>query len=92
MWRNHRIIFQDHLKYICNDIVKPLCVGILCHSKHVQDMHYLAKYLPTPSRKGDIFEEAIWKVRDKELSEHDIQVSIKYRLHSSMQDELEDNQ
>ena len=29
MWRKHRITFQDHVKYICNDIVKPFRVGVL---------------------------------------------------------------
>ena len=23
MWRKHRSIYQDHLKYVCNDILKP---------------------------------------------------------------------
>ena len=29
MWRKHRSAFQDHVKYMHNDIVKPFRVGIL---------------------------------------------------------------
>ena len=38
MWRKHQSIYQDHLKYIHNDIVKPFCVGILRYTKRVQEM------------------------------------------------------
>ena len=37
-------------------------------------------------------EKRIWKVGNKELSGHEIRVSIKEGLPSSMQDDLEDNQ
>ena len=60
MWRNHRSVYQDHLKYIRNDIVKPLCIKILRYAERVRDMHDLAKYLPTPLMKGDIAEAANW--------------------------------
>ena len=29
MWRNHWRIYQEHLRYVCNDIVKPFRVIIL---------------------------------------------------------------
>ena len=92
MWRKHRSVFQDHLKYIRNDIVKPLCVGILRYAKRVQDIHDLVKHLTPPLIKGGFYEASNWKFRNKELSIHEVWVSIKYGLPSSMQDELEDNQ
>ena len=92
MWRKHGIVFLDHLKYICNEIVKPFCVGILHHAERVQEMHELAKNLSTPLMKGNGYEAYNWKLRDKELSVYDIQVAIKDGIPSSMQDELEDNQ
>ena len=52
MWMKHRSVYQDHLKYVRNDIVKPLKVKILRYAEHVRDIHYLSKYLPTPSMKG----------------------------------------
>ena len=82
----------QRLKYICNDILKPFRVRILCYDECAQEMHEIARYPPRPSTKGEIFEAASWKVRDKELSVHDIRVDIKYGIPLSMQDELEDNQ
>ena len=65
MWRKHRSVFKDHTKYIRNDIVKPLCVGILRYAESVQEMHNLAKKLPQTSMKGESFEAANWKVHKK---------------------------
>ena len=42
--------------------------------------------------KGESFDEASWKFRGKEFSEHVIRVAIKDGPPSSMYDELEDNQ
>ena len=48
IWRKHRRVFQEHLKYICNDIVKPFRVRIIHYTECVQEMHDLAKHLHTP--------------------------------------------
>ena len=48
MWRKHRSVYQDYLKYICNDIVKPLCVVILRYVERVHNMHDLVKRLTPP--------------------------------------------
>ena len=91
MWRKHCSVFQDHLKYICNAIVKPFCVRILRYAERVQDMQNLEKHLPPPSMKVDIFESDIWKGRYKEFSVNEIRVDIKDVLPLFIQDELEDN-
>ena len=65
MWRKHRSIFQDYLKYIRNNIVKPFCVRICCYAYRVQDMYDLAKNLPPPSMKGNGYKSANWKVCNK---------------------------
>ena len=41
MWRKHRSIYQDHLKYVRNDTVKNSRVRILCYAKRVTEMHDL---------------------------------------------------
>ena len=56
MWRSHRGVFHDDLKYICNDIVKPFRVRIIYYVERVQEMHELVKHLPPPSMKGDCYE------------------------------------
>ena len=33
IWRKHRSVFQDHLKYIHNDIVNPFCVEFFLYSE-----------------------------------------------------------
>ena len=53
MWRKHRSVYQDHMKYVCNDIEKPFKVKILRYSESVREMHDLAKYLPPPSMKAE---------------------------------------
>ena len=65
MRRKHRSVFQNHLKYISNGIVKPFYVKIIHYSERVVDMHDLAKQLPTPLMKGDGYEDNNWKSRDK---------------------------
>ena len=91
MWRNHLSVYQDHPKYIHNDIVKPFRIGVICHIEHVMVIHDLVRYLPPPSMKGRGYEAANWKVRYQELSVNDIWVAIKDELPSSMQNELEEN-
>ena len=41
MWKKHRSIFQYHVKYIHNDIVKNFRSGILQYAKRVREMHDL---------------------------------------------------
>ena len=53
MWRKHRSIFQYHVKYIHNDILKTFRFVILQYSECIREMHDLAKYLPPPSKKED---------------------------------------
>ena len=88
MWGKHHSIFQDYLNYTRNEIVKPLCVGILRYAEHVQDIHDLAKHLTPPSTKGESFETDNWTVSNKELSVQEIRVAIKGGISSPMQDDL----
>ena len=43
MWRKNRSVYQDHMTYVRNDIVKLLKVKILCYDERMQEMHELAK-------------------------------------------------
>ena len=65
MRRKYRSVFQDHLKYICNEIVKKFRVIIIHYAERVQDTHDSAKHLRPPSMKGNGYESANWKVHDK---------------------------
>ena len=46
MWRKHFSVYQDHMKYVRNDIVKHFKVKILRYAKRMHDMYDLEKYLP----------------------------------------------
>ena len=79
MWRKHQNVYQDHMKYICNDIVNTLKVKILYYAERVREMHELAKYLPPPSMKGEIYEAANYTVRNQEFTDSEVQLIIKDR-------------
>ena len=64
-WKSQRKIYQGHMKYIQNDIVKHFRVGTLHYDEHFCEMHDLAKYLPSTSMKGRGFESSDWAVCDK---------------------------
>ena len=87
----HRSVFQEHVKYIHNDIVKPLRFVILHYSERVHEMHNLEKYLPSILMKVVGTKEAGWDIYEKVLNEYFISVATKYGVPASMQDELEDN-
>ena len=46
MCRNHRSVFQFHVKDMHNDVMRPVIVGILHYADCVHYIHDLAKYLP----------------------------------------------
>ena len=72
------------MKYVCNDIVKPFKVKILCYAKSVREMHELAKYLPSPYMKGESEMVANWSFRNKEFTTGDIRLAISDGLPKSM--------
>ena len=72
MWRMHRSVYQDHMKYVCNDIAKPLKFKILRYTKRIHDMHYLVKYLPIPSMEGMIDNADNWTVRNQGFTDGEV--------------------
>ena len=84
MWRKHQSVYQDHLKYVRNGILKLFRVGILCYAERVMYIQDLDKYLPPLIMKGEIYEAANWKVSNQELMVSEIHAEIKDGPHSSM--------
>ena len=80
MWRKHRSIYQDNMKYICNSIVNPFKVKILRYAEHVRDIHDLAKYILPPLRKVKSAEADNLTVCNQEFKVSEIRLVIKYRL------------
>ena len=65
MWCNHRSNFQDHVKYIHNDIVNPFRVGIIQYAERILEINNLYKYLHPPSMKHGKYDEIDWAVHYK---------------------------
>ena len=86
MWRKKRSIFQDHVKYLHNDIVNPFRVGITQYAEHVRDMHYLAKYLPPTLMKRDEYNQSYWAICNKEFYKYEIRVATKNGITTPLQD------
>ena len=91
-WKKHWSVFQVHVKYIHNGIVKHFRVGILQYDNCAREMRNLEKYFPPPPMKWVGFKEDGWDIRGKEFNKDIIQVSTKYGILTYMQDESEDNQ
>ena len=53
------------MKYIWNDIVKPLRVKILRYTYRVRDMHDLEKYILIPSMKGESDDADNWNFHNQ---------------------------
>ena len=68
MQRKHRLVFQDNVKYINNNISKPFRVGILQYDNHIHQVHDLDKLLPTNLKKEGMMDQEYWSVRDEELT------------------------
>ena len=88
MWRNHQSVYQDDMKYVRNDIVKPFKVKIIRYSEHVREMHGLVKHLPPPSMKGESSKADNCTVRNQEFTTGEVRLAIKDVLPKSIQGEL----
>ena len=42
MWRNHHSVYQYHMKYVCNDIVKPFKAKIIRYSQRLRETTFLS--------------------------------------------------
>ena len=91
MWRKDQNVYQDHMKYVHNDIVKPFKVKILRYAERVHEMHDLAKYLRPPSKKGDSAMSDNWSTSNEEFTISDLWLAIKDGLLKSTRDELDDH-
>ena len=77
------------MKYIHNDIVKSFRVSILHCEEHIFEIQNLAKYLPPPSKKGDIFNQSYWRVHNREFTENEHWVKTKDSIPPYIQYEIE---
>ena len=91
MCRKHWSVYQDHMKYVRNENVKPFKIKTLRYSENVCEMHEIAKCLPTTLINGEIAMSDKWNVRNEEFTTSDLRFSIKDGLPKSMRNELDDH-
>ena len=65
MWRKHLILFQEHVKYIHNDILELFRVVILQYAEHTCKIHDQGNYLPPHLMKFGENNQLDWNVRYK---------------------------
>ena len=90
MWQKHRSVFQDHVKYIHNNIIKAFRIIILQYDESVLEMNDISKYFIPPYRKVYMLYQIYWRVKKCEFTKYEIHVAIKDSLPESMKDDMED--
>ena len=69
IWRKHRSVYQDHMKYVRKYIVELFKVKIIRYAERMREMYYLYKYLPPPSIKGKSAEADNWTIHNQEFTD-----------------------
>jgi len=89
-WRTHNDAYNGHVRYLRNDIVKPIIMSvqelILCF----EDMYFLKQFIQPPSKKGQVAKEANWKKRNELIDAEDQRNSVFNALSKSFQQALKD--
>ena len=52
IWNKQWRVFQEHIKYIHNDIVKPFRGSILQYPECTHEIHYILNHFPPHQMKG----------------------------------------
>ena len=68
----HQSVYQDHMKYVHNDILKPFNIKIHRYARRVREMHELAKYLPPPSKNVECAMEDKWSFHKENFNTGDL--------------------
>ena len=63
-WETPHEVYEDHLRYLSNDIVKPLAMSVTELVLRFDRMYALKKFLPPPHKRDDDAEKANWKKQD----------------------------
>ena len=67
MWMNHWSVYQDHMKYVHNNIVKPFKVKFIYYANRVREMHEIEKYLPPILMKRENAMAANWMTTQRTI-------------------------
>ena len=72
MWKNHNIMFEDHISYVHNGIINPFNVIILKYAEMYVEYLNLQPPSPPPSQKYEQFDYIYWDKREIIFEEENI--------------------
>mmetsp|Transcript_17197 Transcript_17197/g.32552 ORF Transcript_17197/g.32552 Transcript_17197/m.32552 type:complete len:470 (+) Transcript_17197:1371-2780(+) len=89
MWNRHRTVFEEHIRYIENKIIKPFDMLIRDFYDRVNEMYSYAYYIQPPSMNNQLWYEADWNALGEQYTEARIRTAIRNGLPRAMQEKLD---
>lgn len=89
MWVRHRTVFDEHVRYLENKIIKPYDMAIRDFYDCVLEMYSYLHYMQLPSMNNQAWYEAKWHMLYNRPIEERLHVAIRNGLPRSMQDKLD---
>ena len=88
IWKDHRQMYYDHIKYLQQHICKPFKWTMIQYISRVRELFDYCIYLQPPTMRGQNWEKADWKARNTPAPEKSIREAIKDGLPQAMQDKI----
>ena len=89
-WRTHNDVYDEHMRYLKNDIVKPINMSIQELLDRVEDMYLFKQFIQPPSKKGQDAGDANWKKRDEVIDGEEQRNTVFNALPNSFRQSLKD--
>jgi len=91
LWVNHRDCFEEQLRYLQNDLAKPRKMCVIESVKRVEILFKYMPFLPPPSSKNMMYDQADWKKRNLSIDKATIRRCQFHALPESYQQRLLDD-
>jgi len=91
LWVNHRDCFEEQLHYLQKDLTKPHKISVLESVKRVEVLFKYMPFLPPPSSKNMMYDQADWKKRNLSIDKATIRRCQFHALPELFQQRLLDN-
>jgi hypothetical protein len=90
MWVRHRTVFDEHIRYLENKIIKPYDMAIRDFYDRVLEIYSYLHYMQPPSMNNQAWHEAKWYMLYNQPTEERLWVAmIRNGLPKLMQDKLD---
>jgi len=91
LWVNHHDCFKEQLRYLQNNLTKPRKMSVLESVKRVEILFKYMPFLPPPSSKNMMYNQADWKKRNLSIDKATIRRCQFHTLPESYQQKLLDD-